>query len=418
MAGVILLSALFGLNILKTSMYQMMSLAICCVGVSFFASLLPFRFNVKIKRYLPDYVTVGKKVNYEIQITNRSSRTQKGLVLFENVADPRPSLETLLKIKEPFEHRRNIWDRKVLYFRWKWLIRKNTNAFFQSVKLPDIPAGESIRICMEMIPRFRGYVHFSGVSFGCPDILGLFNRLVHVKQPEKLLVLPGQIKVEIPELKFRRQYHPGGIQMASSIGNSDEFMGLRHYRPGDPLKNVHWKSFAKTRELVIKEFEDEFFKHHVLILDRAAAAFDYLMFEAAVSIASYCIYSLKTLDSIIDLMFSDEKVFSFSSGRGLGNTDKMLEILACIESDEKADISEMISVLQGNIRYFSSAVCIFLDWNGGHKKILDIFRQSFLPFHLIVLAEDEQEMKAKILKDAETLTGISIINHCQLRKGL
>lgn len=411
MTGVVFLCGLFGLNILKTSLYQMMSLAVCCLGFSFFASLLPFGFKVKIKRYLPGCVTAGEKASYEIQITNLSSRIQKGLVLFENVSDPRPSLETLLKIKEPLEHRRNIWDRKVLYYRWKWLIRKNTNAFIQSVKLPDIPAGESIRVCVKILPAFRGYVHFSGISFGRPDVLGLFNRLVHVRAPEKLLVLPGQIKVEIPEHEFRRQYHPGGIQRASSIGNSDEFMGLRPYRPGDPLRNVHWKSFAKTRELVVKEFEDEFFKHHVLILDRAADAKNYFMFETAVSIASYCMCSLNTQDSIMDFMFSSDRVFSFSSGRGLGNTDKMLEILAGIESDKNADISDMVPALQGNIRHFSSAVCIFLDWKSGHKKILDIFRQSLLPVHIFILAEDETQVKTKVLKDVGTLAGIRIINH-------
>lgn len=414
MTGVILLSGMFGLNILKTSLYQMMSLAVCCLGFSFFANLLPFGFKVKIKRYLPGCVTAGEDARYEIQITNLSLRVQKGLILFENVSDPRPSLETLLKVKEPFEHRRNIWDRKVLYFRWQWLIRKNTNAFIPSVKLPDIPAGESIRVPVRIRPRFRGYVHFSGISLGRPDVLGLFYRLVHVRQPEKLLVLPEQIKVEIPEHQFRRQYHPGGIQMASSIGNSDEFMGLRPYRPGDPLRNVHWKSFAKTRELVIKEFEDEFFKRHVLILDRAAAAKDYFVFETAVSIASYCMCSMNTQDSIMDFMFSGDRIFSFSSGRGLGNTDKMLEILAGIEPDENADISEMVPVLQGNIRHFSSAVCIFLDWKSGHKKILDVFRQSFLPVHIFILADDEPGMKTKVLKDTGTLAGIRIVNHGML----
>ncbi len=416
MVGIVFLSGLFGFNILKTSLYQMMSLAICFVVFSFIASLFPFRFQTRVKRHLPDCITAGNKMVYEIQITNLSPIVQKGLILYENVVDPRPSLKTLLEQKEPFEHRRNIWDRKVLYFRWVWQINKNMNAFFSPIALPDLPVGETIRVSINMTARFRGYIHFSGITFGRPDILGLFNRLVHIKLSEKLLVLPRPSKVEIPMLESRRQYHPGGIQLASSIGNSDEFMGLRPYRPGDPLRNVHWKSFAKTNELVIKEFEDEFFQRQALVLDTAATVEVHAIFEEAVSIASYCISSIKTPDSVMDLMFAGNQAYSFSSGRGLGNTDKMLEILACVEACEDSNIRGMVPTLQEKITSFSSAICIFLDWKSSHKQIVDIFEQAALPSYIIVLAKDKSKMTQKILKDMKTLKGIKIITCAQFQK--
>jgi uncharacterized protein (DUF58 family) len=34
----------------------------------------------------------------------------------------------------------------------------------------------------------------------------------------------------------------------------DDFYGLREYQPGDPLRHVAWKSYARTDELLIKEF--------------------------------------------------------------------------------------------------------------------------------------------------------------------
>ena len=37
-------------------------------------------------------------------------------------------------------------------------------------------------------------------------------------------------------------------------GGSDDFLGLREYRPGDPLKHVAWKSFAREGEMMLKDF--------------------------------------------------------------------------------------------------------------------------------------------------------------------
>ena len=44
-------------------------------------------------------------------------------------------------------------------------------------------------------------------------------------------------------------------------------MSLRDYRPGDPLQRIHWKSFARTGDPVVREYQDEFFERHALILD-------------------------------------------------------------------------------------------------------------------------------------------------------
>ncbi|MCP4673388.1 MAG: DUF58 domain-containing protein, partial [Desulfobacula sp.] len=185
--------------------------------------------------------------------------------------------------KEPLEHTRNIWDKKTLYYRWLWLLNKNMKASFEPIKLPDLPPGKSIRVAAKLIPNYRGYINFSGYTLARPDVIGLFNRLLNIKKSQKILVLPKQYQLKNPNLQSTRQYHPGGINFASSIGNCDEFMSLRQYRPGDPMRNVHWRTFAKTNELVVKEFEDEYFVRHALILDTFSNSDNGLFFEAAVS---------------------------------------------------------------------------------------------------------------------------------------
>lgn len=47
----------------------------------------------------------------------------------------------------------------------------------------------------------------------------------------------------------------------------EDFAGLKHYHPGDPLKHVAWKALARTGEMLVKEFAGEAGTLHVFDLD-------------------------------------------------------------------------------------------------------------------------------------------------------
>ena len=40
-------------------------------------------------------------------------------------------------------------------------------------------------------------------------------------------------------------------------GAGGEFVGVREYRPGDPRRNVHWRTTARAGRLIVKEFADQ-----------------------------------------------------------------------------------------------------------------------------------------------------------------
>ncbi|MFH2057666.1 MAG: DUF58 domain-containing protein [Pseudomonadota bacterium] len=406
----IILSGILGFNVFRTLIYQIMALGCSLAILSLVLSLFPFKIKIKVDRILPDFVTVDESMIYEIELVNLSKKTQKGLILYENLKDPRPSLKQLLTQKEPYETHRNAWDKKTLYYRWLWLIKKDKKVGLSPIKLPDLPVGESIRIQIKSTPCFRGYIHFSSFTFARSDTMGLFNRLYHIKKNQKLLVLPKRYQLQTPNLYSTRQYHPGGISLTSSIGNSNEFMSLRRYRPGDPLKNIHWRTFAKTNELVIKEFEDEYFVRHALILDTFLNSENENLFEQAVSIASSYIYSMQTHESILDLMFVGNHIYSFSTGRGLSHSEKMLEIMACVQPCADKSILDLIPILKANIKQFSGSICIFLGWTKAHQKIVQLFEQAMVPVFIIIMTEDDLKTKENILNATDTANGTKDIN--------
>ncbi len=409
MTAAFCITALFGLNMYKTTLYQVMALSLFLLLVSAVLSLMPFRPRLRLRHILPVYGTVGEKIVYSIEITNLGLKPEKGIILYEDPADPRPDLNTLLTRKEPYEHLRNAWDRKTLYYRWAWLVLKSGKARLRPIKLPDLPPGETIRVTSDFVPNYRGYLHFTGVTLARPDILGLFMRNFRIQKAEKLLILPRRYPLEPPDLTSRRQYHPGGVNLASSIGNSDEFMSLRYYRPGDPLHNIHWRTFARTGELVIKEFEDEFFVRYALVLDTFVRPERERVFEEAVSIAASYIASMDPHDAILDLVLGGHEMYAFSSGRGLGGSEKMLEILSCVESCQDKTVLELKPVLESGLKKISGAILIFSGWSRDHEEICRIIHEALVPAFVIVLAEDARQKETIVRETGDSPYPVRVV---------
>jgi uncharacterized protein (DUF58 family) len=69
---------------------------------------------------------------------------------------------------------------------------------------------------------------------------------------------------------FPRPVWPGSLQQPSAVlddpghgfattprRDDNEFLGIREFAPGDPLKHVHWRATARAQRLVVREFDQE-----------------------------------------------------------------------------------------------------------------------------------------------------------------
>lgn len=84
------------------------------------------------------------------------------------------------------------------------------------------------------------------------DLLGLFPLPLPGKARAALLSLPLPAEVPAPdELEAPRS---GGVVLKPRPGGGPgEDYDLRDYRPGDPLRSIHWKLSSKKDELVVRE---------------------------------------------------------------------------------------------------------------------------------------------------------------------
>ena len=203
--------------------------------------------------------------------------------------------------------------------------------------------------------------------------------------PQSLIVLPRRYPVPDLGLPGTRKYQPGGVALASSVGDSEEFVALRDYRPGDPLRRIHWKSWARVGKPVAKEYLDEFFVRHALVLDTFGAADGDPAFEEAVSVAASIAVSIDTQESLLDLMFVGPEAYCFTAGRGLGHTDRMLEVLASVGVCRDRPFAALHHAVLERLGTLSGCVCVLLAWDAPRRALIGALRALGTPTRVFVV---------------------------------
>jgi hypothetical protein len=381
-------SVVVGLDTKQTMAYQAFTFLLAIVVIAMVFSLF-FRCGLSATRILPRFGTAGVKLAYRIVVDNPTAKIQRGLKVFENFEDPCPSFKEFIETPEPAEKKRNLFDRAFGYYRWLWLISKKQQAATQAVTMPPLQPNSETEVLIEITPSHRGIIKLTGLTIARPDPFGFFNACMTISLPQSFLILPKRYDLPPVGLSGTRRYQSGGVALASTVGDSEEFVSMRDYRPGDPLRKIHWKSWAKTGTPVVKEYQDEFFVRHALILDTFQRTEHSEILEEAVSIAASFACEIQTQESLLDLMFVGLEAYCFTSGRGLAHTDKMLEILAAVVGCRDKSFDYLTPVVIGRASMLSGCICIFLCWDEDRRKLIGYLKALGIPVLVLVITDGE-----------------------------
>jgi uncharacterized protein (DUF58 family) len=255
-----------------------------------------------------------------------------------------------------------------------------------------MPAGTECTIEADLTPLRRGLLHLTGTTAACPDPFGLFRSLHKIPGPQSVLILPRRYPMPNFDLPGSMKYQLGGVSMASSVGESEEFVSLREYRPGDALRRMHWKSFAKLGKPIVKEYQDEFFVRHALVLDTFGGPAEEEIFEEAVSIAASVACRIQDQDSLLELMFVGPEAYCFTSGRGVANIDRVLEVLASVRVCQEKDFSALEGLVFTHAADLSGCICIFLRWDEPRQRFVRALMSRGLPLRVFIVTENDQAL--------------------------
>lgn len=395
---IVLLTALvalfFGVSVQRTMIYQIftLSFSLVLVGCLFTLKRPP---SLKIRRKLPKTCIVDKELKYTIVVENSSSGVSRWSYCRERLSGELPSKKTFLSIPERGEARRNFFDKTMGYYRWKYHIRMSTRVEAADQQLPQLARGETAEVEMSLFPRRRGSVHIEGFTLGRLDPFGLCRREHDIASPDSLLVLPKLYPVGQLFFPGSRKYHQGGMSAALERGESNEFLTLREYQYGDPVKHIDWKASARTDKIIVKQHKDEYFSRYGLVLDSYSPQKWSMVFEEAVSLAASVLMAQDSVNTVLDLLFVERECVITSVGHGLAGKQHMLEILAAVETCDRG-YDELAGLVKSHTPLLSGIFLILIDFNEDRNSLLSFLSSSGIPCRTVLLSENPEEARGLV----------------------
>jgi uncharacterized protein (DUF58 family) len=238
----------------------------------------------------------------------------------------------------------------------------------------DLEPGGTAETQLELQISRRGRYTLRGPALRATDPLRLATTRATALPDQVVLVYPRFYTMEEFDIPLGRRYQPGGIPLSSNNGDAIEFVGTREYREGDPVKNIHWRSWARCGKPVVKEYQEEYFCRIALILDtflpRKHGPRDEQAFEAGISVLASIADFFSRSEYIVDILAAGPDVYEVSAGRSLAYLENILDVLACIEPCYDEPFRTIGPHLFEKLAQITSVVAVLQDWDAGRENFL------------------------------------------------
>lgn len=174
----------------------------------------------------------------------------------------------------------------------------------------------------------RGIYPLGTVTLSTSFPFGLFLKQRDVEISGEVVVWPRANRaVRAPSLGGGRVPRMG-MSAKGSAGTRGEYRSLREYRPGDDPKDIHWRSSARMRAPVIREYERDGAETRWICLDTRAEPGDPA--EVAVEIAASLAANASANHRPFALVAGGYLV---EPGEGPGHLEIVLDALARVDFD-------------------------------------------------------------------------------------
>jgi len=217
----------------------------------------------------------------------------------------------------------------------------------------------------------------------------------------ELGVLDPAVLASITDLELRARVAVegflAGLHKSPHRGFSSEFSDYRHYYPGDDLRYVDWKVYARSGKFYIKQFEDETNVRCYILLD-CSASMGYgsdtvTKLEYARTLASALAYFITGQRDAVGLITFDHKIRHYLPSRyRRGHLMQILRALTETVIGDETDILQPVANLTHSLRRRGLVILIsdLLDENEATMGGLQQLRakgNDVIVFHVLDDAE-------------------------------
>jgi uncharacterized protein (DUF58 family) len=147
--------------------------------------------------------------------------------------------------------------------------------------------------------------------------------------------------------------------VTGALGHRGEYRSLHEYRPGDDARDIHWKSSARLRAPVVREYDSDAGEDLWICLDTGAHPGEGA--ETLVEIAASLAASATAAGRRFGLVVNGPALLP---GVGPGQLEMALDILARVEFDPRAPAPTPP---------LAATSCVLVSARGGSQGFVDTY---------------------------------------------
>ncbi|MCA1597082.1 MAG: DUF58 domain-containing protein [Chloroflexi bacterium] len=297
----------------------------------------------------------------------------------------------------------------------------------EGAALSSLARGEKCRARLGLHCKKRGLYRLRGFRVETDFPFGVWRSYQRLVEDRPLMVYPQFTRLHRLQIPTGRRYHPGGVAMASALGDSFEFIGNREYRQGDSIRDIDWRATARLNTPIVREFREEYFLRVAVILDthvpvqrgaegkrsmQAARA----SFERAVSLCAAVSDHMARQEYLVDILAAGPNLYHLTAGRSLAYLDQILDILACVEENPAEPFEVIEPELMESLAQITTIICIFVDWNEARRAFVDRLSQQGAGLKIMIARDSPCTLDPAV--DAPLFGPIPVVSADEFQKGI
>jgi uncharacterized protein (DUF58 family) len=199
---------------------------------------------------------------------------------------------------------------------------------------------------MNTLSRLRGLYSIGPLTITTGDPFGFFSHTVTYGRPSSVLIYPRA--TELPNFYVPPANLPGeGRFRKRTHYVTPNASGVREYAPGDSFNRIHWRTVARTQNLMVKLFELDPASDIWIILDlekkvqvgEGEEGTEEYAVQIAASVARYFLVANRSVGFI---SFGD-RLFVEEAERGAQHFTRILEALALSRAEGDVPLASLIN---------------------------------------------------------------------------
>ena len=281
--------------------------------------------------------------------------------------------------------------------------------------------GESVEVNVAIRSSRRGHYKIEQPVCRSGFPFNLFNFGTTRKDEETIVVLPNFYRLQFSPAGLGYNTSAGGARLIGQRRAFPEYAGNRPFIPGDSLRRIDSRAWARLSVPATKEYHEDFDKRTALILDTCISDLAFSSssrespeVEAAISLCASVAFTINN-DCLIDVFCAGNEIYQFPGISRMMCLDKIHDVLAGIKPSKSYALEKISPILISQFSRISDVFFILLSLNKTYRRLIELANQAGCHCNVLLIGqpdkihidEDDRSFNGnlRILSPEEILTG-------------